>query len=70
MESVPSGNQWLTEMQVLEQLKKFIKKRIIETKTSINKTEGIEHKLNWGKLLAYEVMLDEIEHKLGHGLFD
>jgi hypothetical protein len=56
-------------MKTLNELEKFIAERINKTGQEINETEGIEEKLNWGMLLAYEDMLDEVQTRLGTGIF-
>jgi hypothetical protein len=56
-------------MKTLNELEKFIVERINKTRQEINETEGIEEKLNWGMLLAYEDMLDEVQTRLGTGMF-
>jgi hypothetical protein len=56
-------------MKTLNELEKFIVERINKTRQEINETEGIEEKLNCGMLLAYEDMLDEVQTRLGTGMF-
>ena len=56
--------------KTLKEMEALLIERIKDVKQNINKTEGIENKVNWGMLLAYEDVLDEIQAKLGTGYLD
>ena len=55
---------------MLKELEALLKERIKDTHKEINESEGNENKVNWGSLIAYEAMLDEIQARLGNGVLD
>ena len=56
--------------ETLKEMEALLIERIKDIKQKINKTKGIENKVNWGMLLGYEDVLDEIQAKLGTGYLD
>ena len=59
----------MTEL-LLKELEALLKERIKNTQREIDESEGNEYKVNWGSLIAYEAMLDDIQARLGNGVLD
>lgn len=64
------NNDWLIEMQSLLKCEKVLKKRLTTIRPKIHQAETIEERLSLGMYLAYEELLEEVQHKLGQGILD